>query len=132
LNAPLLWIGLPLGVAGGLWLARKRRRLVVGLATAFCLMLVALAWLAPLGATLRVGPISLNFSSTLTLLGRRLVLDENDRSFLILLYLFGAVWFFGSSSARVKPYFIPVGLVMIALMVAAQAVTQALFWNWRC
>jgi len=127
MNAPLLWIGLPLAVSVGLLALRRHTRWVVGIAAGLCLLLALLAWLVPLGSALRLGPLNLQISPAWVILGRRFVLDTTDRSFLILMYLFGALWFLGAPRAGAPHHFPAIGLALIALLVAAQAVEPFLY-----
>jgi len=54
-------------------------------------------------------------------------LEAADRSFLVLIYTFGAVWFLGSRQAGAIDYFPGVGLALVSLLVAAQAVEPFLY-----
>ena len=127
MSAPILWIVFPALMGAILLPLWRRSRLVVGLAAGACLLLALLAWQAPLGTVLRIGPVSLQISTVLEIFGRRFVVDANDRSFLILMYLFGGFWMLGSRPAGAPGYFPPLGLIMIALMVAALAVEPFLY-----
>ncbi len=127
MSAPILWIVFPALMGAILLPLWRRSRLVVGLAAGACLLLALLAWQAPLGTVIRIGPVSLQISTVLEIFGRRFVLNANDRSFLILMYLFGGIWMLGSRPAGAPGYFPPLGLIMIGLMVAAQAVEPFLY-----
>lgn len=127
MSAAVIWIGLP-ALAGGLfWLLRERPGRMVLYATLFCLALAGLAWLVPLGSTVRLGPLSLTVDPVLAIAGRRLVLGEDSRVFLIFIYLVCAFWFAGSYSARSNRMLVPFGLWMVALLVAALAVEPFLY-----
>ncbi len=127
MSSPLLWIGLPILVGAVLLPLRSRRSLVLWIATGICFLLVLLAWQVPLGVVIHLGPITFQISPVLAILGRRFVLDAADRPFLILMYLFGGIWFLGSRQAAASSHFPPIGLVLIALLVAAQAVEPFLY-----
>lgn len=127
MSAPLIWIGIPAVIGLVLWFLQSRGRLVMGLAGAVCIALALLAWQAPLGAPARLGPLSIEINSTLLILGRKFVLGASDRSFLVLTFSAGAIWFLGAESARVNRFFIPAGMLFLALLVAAQAVEPFLY-----
>ncbi len=127
MSAPLIWIVLP-GAAGLIfWFLRKRSGLVLLLATILCLGLAALAWLLPIGQTIHLGGLSFTVDPTLAFGGRRLLIDGQDRGFLIFIYVLCAFWFAGSAAAGADLLLIPVGLGIVALLVAAQAVEPFLY-----
>src|SRR5512142_3050352 len=127
LSSALLWIVLP-GLSGILfWFLRRRQGWVIILATLLCLILAALAWVAPIGQVIHIGPLSLTINSTLAFAGRRLVLDNGNQPFLIFIFLLCAFWFAGSYAAGANQLLIPFGLGMLALLVAAQAVEPFLY-----
>ena len=127
MSAPLFWIILP-GLASILLLLIMRRHAwATGLSAGFCLILALLAWQMPIDQLIHIGPVSFKVSSAIAILGRRFVLDNADRSFLTLVYMLGFVWFIGASAARPGRLFWPIGLGMIALLVAAQAVEPFLY-----
>lgn len=127
MSAPLIWIGIPAVAALVLWFLQPRGRLVMGLAGAVCITLALLAWQAPLGALARLGPLTFEVNTSLLILGRKFVLDAGDRSFLVLTFSAGAIWFLGAESARVNRFFIPAGMILLAMLVSAQAVEPFLY-----
>ncbi len=127
MNAPILWIGLPLAVAVGLLFIMRRTGWATAVSAGVCLLLALLAWQAPIDSLIQIGPLNFKISSEIILLGRRFVLDDGQRSFLTLVYSLGCAWFFGASVARPGRLFWPVGMGFIALLVAAQAVQPFLY-----
>jgi len=127
MNAPVLWIGLPFGVAMGLFFVMRRAGLATGISAGLCLVLALLAWQAPIDQLIQIGPLNFKISSEIVILGRRFVLDNSQRPFLTLVYALGFAWFFGAGVARPGRLFWPAGLGFIALLVAAQAVQPFLF-----
>jgi NADH-quinone oxidoreductase subunit N len=127
MNSSFVWIVLPFVVGLVLLLFRRQRNLVLLVAASVCFFLVLLAWLLPIGSVIRMGPISILISPEWVIIGRRFVLDAADRSFLILMYLFGGVGFLGTRQADAPNYFPAVGLTMLALLIAAQAVEPFLY-----
>jgi len=127
MSAPLIWIVAPLIVAILFWLLQGRTTLLIVLATTVCALLALLAWTVPIASAVKLGPWSFEVQSSLSVLGRRFVLDPGDRSFLTLIYGIGAFWFFGSRIAGAHRHFIPIGMAMLALLVAAMAVEPFLY-----
>ena len=73
LNAPVLWILLPIIAGIGLYFLRRWHRLVVSLGTGLALLLTLLAWQAPINETIRVRTEEQEYTRTVRLLddGRR-------------------------------------------------------------
>jgi NADH-quinone oxidoreductase subunit N len=126
-NAPLIWIVLPVLAGIVLWFLNRRQTLVLWLGGSLCLALALLAQFIPVGETIRFGPIDFEISATLAFFGRRFILDFGRQSYLVLLYGFAAFWFFGGILAGVHRYFVPIGLSIVALLVAALAVEPFLY-----
>ena len=127
MNAPIIWIIFPLIMAVIFWFLQRRSTLVIVLATALCALLALLAWIVPISSAVKLGPWSFEVQSSLAFLGRRFVLDPGDRSFLVLIYGIGAFWFFGTRIAGAHRHFMPIGMAVLALMVAAMAVEPFLY-----
>ena len=127
MSAVLLWSALPVLVAGGLILIRRKPVLVTILATIFCLLLVSAALWLPIDQTIRLGPVSFQVSSTLVILGRKLVFDEGHRGVLALIYMYCAFWFAGARVAGVTRFFVPIGMAMVGLLAGSLAVQPFLY-----
>ncbi len=127
MSAPLIWVVLPAVAGLVFWFLRRRFGLIILLSTILCLVLALLAWLLPVGQAIRLGGLSFTVEPTLAFAGRRLVLDSQDRAFLVFLYLLCAFWFAGSTAAGANNLFVPFGLGIVALLVSAQAVDPFLF-----
>jgi NADH-quinone oxidoreductase subunit N len=126
-SAPLIWIVFPLAIAVIFWFLQKRTTLVIVVATSLCAVLALLAWSLPIASAVKLGPWSFEVRSSLAFLGRQFVLDTGDRPFLTLIYGIGAFWFFGTRIAGAHRHFIPIGMAVLALMVAALAVQPFLY-----
>jgi formate hydrogenlyase subunit 3/multisubunit Na+/H+ antiporter MnhD subunit len=96
-------------------------------ATAFSLFLAGLAWLLPFEEALRLGSLTLRVEPELALLGRRLILDQNDRPLLTFAYALAAFWFAGTQAAGGQRAWVPFGLAIAAVLVAAMAVEPGLY-----
>jgi len=127
MNAPVIWIVFPLIIAVIFWFLQRRTTLVIILATSICALLALLALAVPIASAVKLGPLSFEVQSSLSVLGRRFVLDPGDRSFLALIYGIGAFWFFGTRMAGAHRHFIPIGMAVLALMVSAMAVEPFLY-----
>ena len=131
MNTPTIWIIFPGIAAVILYLLRRWKRAINLAGVVLALLLAWLAWKLPIGETLSLGPFtqlpSINLTDTMTILGRRFILDAASRPFLIFIYLGIALWFGGAYIARTGILFVPVGLAVAALLTAALAVEPFLF-----
>jgi formate hydrogenlyase subunit 3/multisubunit Na+/H+ antiporter MnhD subunit len=127
MSAPLVWIVIPMIAGVIFWFYRQKEGIVVLLATILGLLLAAAAFLLPIGQAARIGPWSFEISTTLTFIGRSLVLENNDRVILIYIYLICTFWFAGSHAAGASRLLIPSGYGIVALLVAALAVQPFLY-----
>lgn len=127
MSAPLIWIGLPALAVLLFWSLRERPGRMVVFSTLFCLALALLAWILPIGQRTQIGPLAFTIDPVLSIAGRRLVLNSGDRSFLVFLYLLCAFWFTGSYVATNNRLLVPLGLAVVALLVAALAVEPFLY-----
>lgn len=126
MNAPFLWILLPLGVAGFSLLFRSERAvMIIGTVTAILLSILALR--VPINVAFLIGPVSFKLGGTLNFLGRSFVLETADGPMLAILYGLAAMWFFGSEALQLARRLIPLGLAILALLVASTAVQPFLF-----
>jgi NADH-quinone oxidoreductase subunit N len=126
MNAPTIWILVPIGV-GVLLLFINNQRLLSLLGGSFAVILAVTAQFVPIETALKVSSISLKIDSGLTILGRSLVIPPTEGSLLALIYGAGALWFFGAEAAKAAPRMVPLGFMIIALMVASIAVQPFLY-----
>jgi NADH-quinone oxidoreductase subunit N len=126
MNAPVLWIILPLIMAGLLILINNQKAVTL-IACLFTLFLALAAWLIPIENSLTIGGFSFQLGSSLQILGRRLSLTSADRSLLMLIYGSTFFWFLPATMVRVARRLVPFGLAIIALLVAALAVEPQLY-----
>jgi len=110
-----------------LWIMQSRRSFTLIAASASSLLLALLAWLLPIDSAIKLGPLSVEVSSTVTILGRSFVISSGESRLLILIFLLGGLWFLAGLALRVNRFFAPLGMAMIALLVAALAVEPFLF-----
>jgi NADH-quinone oxidoreductase subunit N len=127
MNAPLIWIAIPLLAGIGLWFIQDKPRLVFFIAITLCSLLALTAWLQPIGGILKVGPASIEIKTTALVLGRNFILENKDRFFLVFIYFAAVFWFFGSRITHAPKKFIPLSLIIVSLLTAALAVEPFLY-----
>jgi len=126
MSAPAIWIILPLAVSVLLWIPRRGQAVTL-LGGLSALLLAGMAWLVPFDTALRFGPLSLKITPSLQILGRQFLLDAASQPLLTLIYGLAALWFFGAETAGVARQLIPLGMGIIALLVASLAVEPFLY-----
>jgi len=127
MSAPLIWVFLPAVASVIFWFYRRRTGRITLLADGFCFLLGLLALTLPIGKLVRIGRLSFQINPDLAFLGRRLVLEDVDRAFLAFIFFFCIFWFTGSFAMKANQLLIPLGLGMVALLVAALAVEPFLY-----
>lgn len=127
MSAPLIWIIFPALISIGTLFLQKRRRLVLVIAVFVSFLLSLLAVVQPLGAVLKLGPISLELKTTLAVFGRQLILENNDRFFLAFINFAAVFWYVGSYVSGAPTKFIPLGQAVLATLTAALAVEPFLY-----
>jgi formate hydrogenlyase subunit 3/multisubunit Na+/H+ antiporter MnhD subunit len=126
MNAPLLWIILPILIGGfALMLLNEHTTAIFG--GSMSLILAGIAFVLPIDEALRFGPISLKIASSASFLGRSLVISPAESPLLVMIFGMCALWFFGAEAAGVANRLIPSGLIITALLVASIAVQPFLF-----
>lgn len=127
MSTPILFILLPALAAGGLWILRNQKVLTAVLAAGLCVFLMVLTLGLRLDIPIGLGPLTVSISSTLDVLGRKFVLGETRLPILRFMYGFSAAWFLGSLLTRAHRFFVPVGLLLVAILVAALSVEPFLY-----
>ncbi len=126
MSAPLIWIILPILIGAFLLLLQNERSVtIIGGAMAALLALIAL--IVPIDEALLLGQFSFKISASLQFLGRSLKFGPGDGSLLAILYGLAALWFFGGEAAGVARRLVPLGMMIVALLVASIAVEPFLF-----
>ena len=126
INAPTLWILLPIALGAFLFLINNQRILsLVGGSLALALALIA--QFVPIEVALKVGSFSFRIDSALTILGRSLVLPPTEGPLLSLIYGAAALWFYGAEASKTAARLVPLGFMIIALLVASLAVQPFLY-----
>lgn len=125
-NAPTLWIILPFAL-GVLLLFMRNARVVSALGGSFAMLLALFAQFFPIETAMQVGNLSVKIDSSVSILGRVLLISPAEGSLLALIYAGSALWFFGSLAASRSVRVVPVGFMITALMVASLAVEPFLY-----
>jgi formate hydrogenlyase subunit 3/multisubunit Na+/H+ antiporter MnhD subunit len=126
MSAPFLWIILPLALGGLLLFIRSERALTV-IGGAATLLFSLLALVIPIDTALLIGSVSIKLEGSLQVLGRSFVLGASDGPLLAILYGLAAMWFLGAETVGLARRLIPVGMAILALLVASIAVQPFLF-----
>jgi multicomponent Na+:H+ antiporter subunit D len=126
MSAPILWIFVPLFLGGFLLLFRHERVLTL-LGGSIAIILSLLALLVPIDTVLLSGIFSFKLAGSLSILGRSFVLETADGPLLAIVYGLAAMWFFGAETLGMARRLIPLGLAILALLVAATAVSPFLY-----
>ncbi len=126
MNAPTLWIVIPIAL-GVILLFINNQRLLSVLGGSIAVILAVTAQFIPIEVALRVGSFSFRIDSTLTVLGRSLVIPSTEGSLLALIYGAAALWFYGAEASKTATRLVPLGFMIIALMVASLAVEPFLY-----
>ncbi len=122
MSAPVVWIVIPVLIAGILALLSEHERWMRGMAMSVsCGMAFGARWV-PIGRTLTLGPLSFEISPQLVFFGRRFFLDNADRPLLVLIYLLLALWFLFSFFHHAPRKLYPLGLVSVCLVLTGYAV----------
>jgi NADH-quinone oxidoreductase subunit N len=126
MNAPIIWIFIPVIFAAILWFIPNNRLIaILGIGISFSLALIA--WFLPLEIPLNIGTLTSKISSTLTILGRHLILTSTDQPLLTFIYSSLCFWYIGSIIAGTSPKLISYGLIISSLLIAALAVEPFLY-----
>lgn len=126
MNAPTIWIVAPIAFAVLLLFITNQRALSI-LGGGFAIALAAIAQFVPIEQALLIGTVSLKIDSSLTVLGRVLLIPPTEGSLLALIYGAAALWFFGAEASKTATRIVPFGLMITALMVASIAVEPFLY-----
>lgn len=126
MNAPTIWIIVPAMLAILLLFITNPRALSI-LGGTMAVALALIAQFVPIETAMQVGSFSLKIDSTLSILGRSLIIQPTEGPLLVLIYGAASLWLFGAEASKTAIRIVPLGLMIIALMVASIAVQPFLF-----
>ena len=126
MNAPTIWIIAPAAIAI-LLMAIRNQRVLSFVGGLVAVLLALAAQFIPLEQALRVGAFSFRIESSLSILGRQLIINPQEGPLLALIYGATALWFFGAEASKSALKLVPLGLLITSLMVASIAVEPFLY-----
>lgn len=127
MSTVIFWIFVPFGVSMLLVLFHRFTSFTRWTAAVLAVLLAIAAALVNFDGLIQIGGRAFELSTSLTVLGRQLVLDSTDRVFLVMVYGLGAFWFLGAPAAGTHRLFTPLGLSIISILVASLAVEPFLY-----
>jgi len=127
LSMPILWVILPLILAGLAGLLRTKQFFSILLTSLTAFGLSALAIFFPEELSLTLGPLQLNFIEALDILGRQISINLNRLSLIALLFAATGVWVLSSGIAGIPSLFGPISLAITALLTAALGIEPFLY-----
>lgn len=127
MKVPVLIIVIPL-IAGVILFVLRKRILAASLAAAiFCLIMSLVLVKLPLDTGIPIGKLSVNFSSTWTVLGRRFVVEKSELPFLTMIFALGGIWFLAARLLGIIKPFAPIGVGILGLLCAAMTVEPFIY-----
>ena len=128
MNAPLLWVVVPLASGLLLMLLSSHQRIMKLTALLICLLLGLVALLIPINSMIIFGSqTSLVFTDSLNILGRQLILGRNQQPLLIFLFMLAAFWILASLTVRTHRFQISVLMMQTGLSIGMISVRPLSF-----
>lgn len=127
MNAPVIWIVIPIFISILLIAGLRWRGVVVYIGMGTSLFLAALAWWLPVGEAIGKGTLSFEIYQSLLIFGREITFTNYEKPVVSLLYLGTAFWMGGATAARIDPEFIPISLSITAMFVTSLLVEPFLY-----
>lgn len=127
MNAPLIWIILPMLVSIALLVIRKHYALATLIQLAFCGLLVFLLLVTRIEEAGTFPVFAIYIQPAFVFLGRSFILTENEKFIIGLFYTILAIWTLILFLRNQKSKIIPLGLALTSLLLAAMAVEPFLY-----
>jgi len=127
LSAPFIWIGIPMIFSLILFFIRANRLITIIIGGGISAFLALLALTFKIESVFPLGPLSLEISSTFSILGRNFVITDSERFIVALMFSMCAFWTSGSRISGTNSFFVPNVLAIITLFMAALSVQPFLY-----
>ncbi len=127
LSTPILWVLLPLVVAGITVIFNKKRVLGILLSSITVFGLALLAIFFPDDLRLDLGPITLSFIENLNILGRQITVSIEILPFIALLFGATGLWTLSTGIDGTPQFMQPISLAITALLTAALGIQPFLY-----
>lgn len=127
MNAPLIWIVLPIAISLILLFFRKYFYLICLLQIAFCLLIFISAALSQYEVNSNSTFLNFLISPEMNILGRSLIITKGLKALLMLFYGALSFWSLAIYIFKLKSKIIPFGMAFIGLVTAALAVEPFLY-----
>jgi len=127
MSSALIWIIVP-GICGIiLYFFRRWYRTTVACGTVIMLLLAGAAWKIHIDELIKIGPWSMTIHESLVILGRQFTLTPSQQPLLVAIFMLMAFWFALVYVADSGRMYVPLGMVVGALLIAAIAVEPFLY-----
>lgn len=127
MSAFMIWVAAPIVIGLVLFALRRYYLLTVSLGTISCAFLAVAALILPLDSEIQVGKFVIFIPSAISLFGRQFVFTPQDRPLHVVVYLLSSFWFFAVYWAKAGRMIVPLGMIVVALLIAALAVEPFLY-----
>ncbi len=127
MSSALVWILLPFLIGSFLFITSSYRKVTYLTGIIAATFLAFAARLMPIDAPVSIGSLEFKLSSSMNVLGRSLVISQNELTIMLVLYGITAFWLIGGFVLKSNDLLPPVTLVMTSLLSASLAVEPFLY-----